>query len=87
MGQEQAQGGGGGAAEAVQGVIQAAQVIMQGVAEAPGIPDEAKQALAQATEQYVGILQQITGGGAPQEQAPQQVDSVPGGRPLTPAGV
>ena len=87
QGQDPAQGG-GGAGEMIQGVIQATQVILQGVVEAPGVPDEAKQALAQATDQYIGILGQIVGGGAPQGQPqPQQVESMPGGRPVTQSGV
>ena len=80
------EGGGQGGAELVQGVFQAAGMIMESVAQAPGVPDEAKHALAQATQQYLGVLEQVISGGQAQAQ-PQQVDSVPGGRPLTPAGV
>jgi hypothetical protein len=75
-------------AELVQGVVQAAQIILEGVSAAEGVPPEAKDALAQATQQYVGVLSQIVGGGqgggAPQ---PRQAESMPGGRPLTPSGV
>lgn len=76
-------------AELVQGVVQAAQIILEGVSSAEGVPPEAKDALAQATEQYVGVLSQIVGGGQGGGAAPQprQAESMPGGRPLTPSGV
>jgi len=76
-------------AELVQGVAQAAQIILEGVTQAEGVPPEAKEALAQVTEQYLGVLGQIVGGGQPQGGQPQgrPVESMPGGRPLTPSGM
>ena len=85
----QGQGQGANPAELVQGVVQAAQIILEGVTNAEGVPPEAKDALAQATQQYVGVLGQIVGGGgqAPAQPQPRQAESMPGGRPLTPSGV
>lgn len=77
-------------AELVEGVAQAAQIILEGVAQAEGVPPEAKDALAQATEQYLGVLGQIVGGGGQQGGGQPQgrpVESMPGGRPLTPSGM
>lgn len=77
-------------AELVQGVVQAAQIILDGVSQAEGVPPEAKEALAQVTEQYLGVLGQVIGGGQPQSGGQPQgrpIETVPGGRPLTPSGM
>lgn len=86
---QEMQGGPASGGELIDGVMQATQVILEGVTSAPGVPDEAKQALAQATQQYITVLNQVVGGAA-QEQGqsqPRQVESVPGGRPITPSGM
>ncbi len=88
-GQAPAQEQGGGGAEAIAGLMEATQVLKEQIIQAPGVPDEAKQAVAQATDQYVQVISQAIGGGgqAPQEGGAQAMETVPGGQPMTPAGV
>jgi hypothetical protein len=86
---EQAPAQGGGAAESVAGLMEATQFLKDRIVEAPGVPDDMKQAVAQATDQYVQVISQAIGGGAgtPQQGGAQQMETVPGGQPVTPAGV
>ena len=86
QGQAPAQGG-GDPAESVAGLMEATQFLKDRIVEAPGVPDDAKQAVAQATDQYVQVISQVLGGGAGPEQGAQPMETVPGGQPMTPAGV
>jgi hypothetical protein len=79
----QVEQGGGGAAEQVAGLLGAAEFLRDRIVESPDVPDELKQAVAQATAQYVQVIGQVIGGG----QAAQPAETIPGAQPVTPQGV
>ena len=77
------------AGASIAGLMEATQFLRDRIVEAPGVPDEMKQAITDATNQYNGVLSQIAGGGAPQQEPEGAVpmETVQGGQPISPAGV
>lgn len=87
MGQAPQGGEGGGAQDQIAGLLGAAEFLRDRILESPEVPDEAKQAVEQVTAQYVEVISQVISGGAGQQGGAQPMETVPGGQPMSPAGV
>jgi hypothetical protein len=94
MGQEQmpAQGGGeapaegGGAGELLVNVGKGLEAITNAVGQAE-VPDEIKQRLAAVTQEYLSIVDELSGGAGGGQGGAAQVEQTPGARPASPSGM
>jgi len=78
------QEGGGGTAQVINDVGNGLAVVADAVIQSQA-PDQIKQRIGALVQEYAAIMQELTGGGAPQGGGAVQVDQ--GGQPMSPAGV
>lgn len=88
MGQGQAPQG-GNPEEAIKGLFDAVGMLRDSIVQSEAVPDEEKQAVDGATNQYLEIVGGVVGAGGQPSQGqggPVPVEQIQGARPMGPQG-